>query len=93
MLFATHFELLPGEGATSLTATVEDGAHRSYPLTVEYAAKVEGVPSLTCIVVRLSDDLTGVGDVLVRVTYRGLSSEPMLIAIGNVTQTVSLRKR
>lgn len=93
MLFATHFELLPGEGATSLTATVEDNTHRSYPLTVEYAAKVEEVPSLTCIVVRLSDDLTDVGDVLVRVNYRGLSSEPMLIGIGHVTQNVSLRVR
>lgn len=84
MLFATHFDLLPGEGATSITATVEDTAHRTYPLTVEYAGKVEGFDSLTCIVVRLSDDLAEVGDVLVRITYRGFTSEPMRIGIGHI---------
>jgi hypothetical protein len=84
MLFATHFDLLPGEGATSLTATVDDGAHQIYPLTVEYAAKVEGFDSLICIVVRLSDDLTEAGDVLVRITYRGFTSEPMRIGIGHI---------
>ena len=82
MLFATHFDLLPGEGALSVTATLEDAGHRIYPLTVEYAGKLEGLGSLTCIVVRLSDDLTEAGDVLVRITHHGLTSEPMRIGIG-----------
>jgi hypothetical protein len=84
MVFANHFDLLPGEGATSLTVTVEDADHQIYPLTVEYAGKVEGFPSLTCIVVRLNDDLTDVGDVMLRVTYRDLSSDPMLVGIGHI---------
>lgn len=83
MLFTTHFDLLPGEGVTNLTTTVEDSGHRIYPLSVEYAGSVEGFPSLTCVVVRLSDDLTDVGDVLIRVSYRGLASEPMVVGIGH----------
>jgi len=84
MLFATHFELLPNEGPSNLTATVEDAAQRVYPLTVEFAGKVEGVPSLTYIIVRLSDDLSEVGDVLVQIGHHGFTSEPMYIAIGHL---------
>ena len=83
VLFATHFELLPDEGAASFTADVEDASHRIYPLIVEYAGKVQGVEGLNRIVVRLSDDLTDVGDVFVRITYRGASSDPMRIGIGH----------
>src|SRR5882724_3188730 len=50
MLFATHFDLLPGDSASSLTVTLEDASHRTYPLTVEYVGKLEGFEAITCIV-------------------------------------------
>jgi hypothetical protein len=77
MLFAKHFELPAGEGPTDVTATAEDAAHHIYPLTVEWAGKVGGSDWLIGIVVRLNDDLPEGGDVLVRITRLGLTSEPM----------------
>ena len=84
MLFARHFDLPAGEGASNVTATAEDASHGIYPLTVEWAGKVDGSDWLIGVIVRLSDDLTDVGDVLVRITHNGLTSEPLRIGIGHV---------
>ncbi|MFL6227776.1 MAG: carboxypeptidase-like regulatory domain-containing protein [Pyrinomonadaceae bacterium] len=83
-LFATNFELTPNETALAVTAEAEDAAHRIYTLPVEYVGRVPGFNWLSCIVVRLNDSLGDVGDVLVRIRYRGASSNRVRVGVGHV---------
>jgi uncharacterized protein GlcG (DUF336 family) len=84
MLFAMNLSLQPGETASHVTADAEDAAHRIYPLTVEYVGPVPEQPWATAIIVRLSDELGEVGDVLVRVAYRGVGSNRVRVGIGHL---------
>jgi hypothetical protein len=84
MLFTTNFALQPGEAITAITADAEDESHRVYPLTVEYFGQVENVPWLSRVVVRLHDDLGAVGDVLIRITYRGVPGNRVRVGIGKL---------
>jgi hypothetical protein len=84
MIFAQNFELAPNETATAVSATAEASNQRNYPLTVEYVGKVPGSEWLTCIVVRLWDGMDNVGDVLVRITYRSITSNRVRIGIGHI---------
>lgn len=84
MLFARHFDLLAGEGASNIIVTAEDKDHRIYPLTVEWAGKVDGQDWLIGVVVRLSDDMTDIGDVWLRISHNGLTSDPLLTGIGHI---------
>lgn len=83
-LFATNLTLLTGEDASAVTADAEDGALLHYPLTVEYVGVVPGFNWMTAVVVRLNDNLGDVGDVLVGLTYHGLTSNRVRIGIGHV---------
>ncbi|HEX7174659.1 MAG TPA: hypothetical protein VF240_05190, partial [Pyrinomonadaceae bacterium] len=97
MLFAMNLSLLPGEGASALTADAEDAAGRRYPLKVEYVGKPPytefDVPNkayrdvgqgwLFAIVLRLNDEMADdLGDVLVRINLHGVSSNRVRIRIG-----------
>lgn len=84
MLFATNFELLPGVPLSAITAEAEDSAHRIYSLPVEYVGKAAGFSWLNCIVVRLSPEMGDIGDVLVRISYQGVSSNRARVGIGHV---------
>lgn len=84
MIFAQNFELTPNETVTAVTARAEASNNRNYPLTVEYVGKVPGSEWLTCIVVRLWDGMDDVGDVLVSVTYRNITSNRVRIGIGHI---------
>lgn len=84
MLFAMNLHLQSGEGPGSVTAEAEDGAHQIYPLAVEYIGPVPDEPWATSIVVRLNDQMGDVGDVLVRITYSGVSSNRVRVGIGHV---------
>jgi lysophospholipase L1-like esterase len=84
MLFVTNVEPTPAEGASAFTADAEDSAHRTYPLAVEYAGAVPQFGWLTCVIVRLSDEMGDVGDVLVRVNFRGLPSNRARVGVGHV---------
>lgn len=82
MLFAMN---MAGAGLSGVTAEAEDGAGRRYPLKVEYLGPVAvGQQWVTQVIVRLSDDLGDVGDVLVRLTYGGLLSNRVRIGIGQL---------
>lgn len=83
-LFAMNLALAPGEDSTVLTAGAEDGAGLRYELKVEYTGAVAGAPSISEVVVRLSDDLGDVGDVLVWVTYHGQSSNRVRVGLGHI---------
>ena len=83
MLFATNLNLQPGETAAAVTAEAEDGAHNIYPLTVEYVGAVPEQVWVSAIIVRLDDGMNDVGDVLVRITYRGQASNRVRFAVGH----------
>jgi hypothetical protein len=84
MLFMMSFDFLPGEDKSILSATAEDASHRIYPLTVEAAGRLPGYFWLNYVIVRLHDEMGDPGDVLVRVSARGVSSNRVRIGIGHV---------
>jgi len=83
MLFAMNLELMPGENVSIVTADAEDASHRIYPLTVESVGRVPGSYWLSNVIIRLNDEMGDPGDVLVRVSLRGVSSNRVRLAIGH----------
>lgn len=84
-LFCMNLDLLAGEGANALSADAEDGAHKIYPLKVEYVGQVPGFGGVYMVVVRLNDSMTGsLGDVLVRLNLHGMGSNRVRMAIGQI---------
>jgi uncharacterized protein GlcG (DUF336 family) len=84
MLFAMGLTLRSNETAADVTAEAEDGAHQTYSLAVEYVGPVPGQEWLSSIIVRLSDQMSDIGDVLVAVTHQGVRSNRVRLAIGHV---------
>jgi hypothetical protein len=84
MLFAMNFNLQPAEDISAVVADAEDASHRIYPLNVEYVDKVLGFDWLSCVIVRLNDDMGDIGDVLVRISVRGVSSNRVRLGIGHI---------
>ena len=102
ILFAMNLSLLPGEGASALTADAQDASGRLYPLKVEALTNPKYVrllpapdnpsqlvptevtqPWLFAITLRLDDSMTdALGDVLVRVSLHGVSSNRVRLSIG-----------
>jgi uncharacterized protein DUF1800 len=90
-IFAMDVELLGTvglndftEGANSFTADAQDASGKLYSLRVEHVGRVPGFPGITMIIVRLSDDMGDVGDVLLRVSLRGMASNRVRVAIGHM---------
>lgn len=80
--FVTNLELLAGESANAFRAELEDSQRIRYPLQVirfEPAAEYKDVYALT---VRLGAEIGQPGDVLARVTWRGMSSNRVRLSIG-----------
>ncbi len=84
MLFALNLSLQPGEDLSVVTAEAEDAEHRRYNLQVESVEPVQEQAWLSAVVLRLSDELTTAGDVLVRVSYRGVGSNRVRIGVGSI---------
>jgi protocatechuate 3,4-dioxygenase beta subunit len=84
VLFVSNLELYPDEGKEAIGVEFEDGSHRIYVLQVEYFGKIPEYNGLSRVIVRLADDLGDVGDVLARITYRGVSSNRVRIGIGHI---------
>ena len=82
MLFAMGIanDAIPSE----ITVSAEDGGHNLYSLPVEFVGPVPEQDWMTSIIVRLSDTMIDVGDVLVGMTYHGVSSNRVRVAIGHV---------
>lgn len=83
-LFVMNLELLPGEGVNALTSDAQDAAGKRYPLRVEYFGKVPGFTGITMVVVRLSDDMGDVGDVLLSLNVHGMTSNQVRAGIGHI---------
>jgi uncharacterized protein GlcG (DUF336 family) len=84
MLFAMNLTLQIGDTVASVSVEAEDFAHHVYQVPVEYIGAVPDQPWATSVVVRLSADMNDVGDVLVRLSYRGLASNRVRVALGHV---------
>jgi uncharacterized protein GlcG (DUF336 family) len=84
MLFAMNLSLQNGDNVSSITVEAEDFAHHVYELPVEYLGPVPDQPWATSVVIRLSDGMDDLGDVLMRVSYRGVSSNRVRVAMGHV---------
>jgi len=84
MLFAMNLTLQPGDNASDLNVEAEDAAHNVYPLTVEYAGPVPNQPWATSLVVRLNPGMDDLGDVLLRLRYKNLSSNRVRVGIGHL---------
>jgi Carboxypeptidase regulatory-like domain/Concanavalin A-like lectin/glucanases superfamily len=82
MVFALNLALAPNEGASAITADAETAAHTHLPLQVEYAAPLSSLPWLSSIILRLNDDVTETGDVLIGLTLHGVKSNRVRIGIG-----------
>jgi uncharacterized protein GlcG (DUF336 family) len=82
MLFAMGLDA--NAPTAGVTAGAEDASHRVYPLAVEYVGKVSELEWATAIVVRLSDDMSDLGDVLVGIAYNGTESNRVRVAIGHI---------
>jgi hypothetical protein len=80
MVFAIGTKLANGEQASQVTATVEDSTGTVRPVTVESARKVPNFPWLTQVVVKLTDQIVP-GDVKIRITAHGQTSNPVLVAL------------
>ena len=84
MLFAMNLSLQPGDSVSSITVEAEDFAHHVYQLPVEYIGAVPDQIWATSVVVRVSDGMDDLGDVLMRVSYRGVSSNRVRVGMGHV---------
>ncbi|MGQ0761121.1 MAG: heme-binding protein [Acidobacteriota bacterium] len=81
-LFAMGLD--PSISIAEVTASAEDGSHQFYSLPLEHVGRVPQQEWITSIIVRLPEDLTDRGDVLVGITYRGSASNRVRVAIGHV---------
>ncbi|MGH8743196.1 MAG: heme-binding protein, partial [Burkholderiales bacterium] len=84
MLFAMNLSLQAGDDVSSITVEAEDAAHQVYQLPAEFLGSVPDQPWAVSLVVRLAGNMEDLGDVLVRVSYRGVSSNRVRLAIGHV---------
>jgi uncharacterized protein (DUF1800 family) len=84
-LFCMNLDLLAGEGFNALTADAEDAAHLHYAMKVEYVGAVPGFDGVSMVVLRLNDLMTSnLGDVLIRMSLHGMSSNRVRVAIGQI---------
>jgi uncharacterized protein (DUF1800 family) len=83
-IFARSVQLLAGEGANAFTCDAQDVNGKRYPLKVEYAGQVPNFTGITMIVVRLSDEMGDLGDVLIGLNLHGMISNRVRVGIGHV---------
>jgi len=80
-VFAIGLKLAAGETASAVTATAEDSQGTVRPLTVEFVGRVPNATWLTQVVLKLNDQITTAGDIKVKISVHGVSSNTMLVAV------------
>jgi hypothetical protein len=81
MLFARYITLPADSAGARVTAQAVDAQNRVYSLPVEYVSEVPEVEGLIQLVVKLTTEIKGVGDVKVSITQRGKTSNKALLKI------------
>ena len=84
MIFAMNLHLQIGETTSAVSADAEDENHNIHTLDVENVGSVPDQPWATLIILRLNGDMDDLGDVLVRIKYKGITSNRVRLAIGHV---------
>jgi uncharacterized protein (DUF1800 family) len=90
VLFVTNIELMEGEGANAFRVYVEDKQGRQYRFPVLDLQPVKGMEWIYALTIRLHDEIgfweppTEDGDVLVNVTWRGLTSNRVRLGLGEM---------
>ena len=80
-IVARNIEVVEGENISPPTVQAENAQHQLVDLPVEFTGKITGAPWLTQITVRLPDQLNGAGEIQIRISYRGQTSNPGSILI------------
>ena len=80
-IVARNIEVVAGENISPLTVQAENAQHQLVDLPVEFIGKIPGAPWLTQITVRLPDQVNGAGEIQIRISYRGQTSNPGSITI------------
>lgn len=89
-LFVTNVELTKEEGANAFRVYIQDAKGREYRLPVLDLQPVDGMEWIYALTVRLQDDIgyweeePVSGDVLTRVSWRGLTSNRVRLGIGEI---------
>ena len=73
-ILAQNIEIIPGENIPPPTVQAEDAQHQLIDLPVEFIGRVPGATWLTQITVRLPDQLNTAGEMQLRISYRGRTS-------------------
>src|SRR4030095_9149023 len=81
--YVTNLELLKGEGATAFRADLQDVQSYRYPLEILSFSPTQERPWVYALTVRLHGAIGDVGDALVRVTWRGMSSNRVRVSVGH----------
>jgi uncharacterized protein GlcG (DUF336 family) len=84
VLFAGNLVLASNEDSSAVTADAEDASHNIYSLTVEHVGPVPDQAWATAVVIKLHEDMGDLGDVLVRIRYRGVASNRVRVGVGHV---------
>jgi uncharacterized protein (DUF1800 family) len=89
-LYATNLELASDEGANALRVYAEDKAGKIYRFPVVNIQPLKGQDWIYAVTIQLSDQIgywdppTADGDVLLRLTWRGLSSNQLRLGLGKM---------
>jgi hypothetical protein len=81
ILFASGFELMPGENLAIVSAQAEDSQQHIHSLPVEFVGKIPGLSQFTQVVVKIPESIQSPGQYLVSITVRGASSNKASIAV------------
>ena len=82
-VFVTGINLLPNESATAFRADAMDGRYNRFPLQVVSFAPTAERSWVYALTFKLHAGMGDVGDVLLRVAWRGMSSNRVRLAIGH----------
>jgi uncharacterized protein (DUF1800 family) len=81
--FITNLELMAGEGANAFRAEFEDSSRVRYPLQVIRISRTPEHKLVYALTVRMGPEIGDIGNVLVRVTWRGMSSNRVRLSVGH----------
>ncbi len=87
-ILVRNMETTAGDSLAPPTVQAEDSLHRIISLPVEFVGKVPKFSRLTQIVVRLSDELDP-GDLQLRVSFRGRTSNKGVITVNSASGAVA----
>lgn len=84
ILFLTNVKnLLSGEGANAFRLYAEDGSRKRYIFRVESFEPVRGMDWVYAVRINLDPNIEDVGDVLVRITWRGMATNRVRLGVGH----------